>query len=383
MNKVPVKIKLYLILSLILDPFYFIYQKIAILRNKEERNRAVERWVNKKVKRPEGHLIWLHVASVGEALSAFPLIDKILAEVPELNVLVTSTTKTSAKLIKEYNDTRVIHQMSPYDTFVVSKRFLGHWRPDLACRVESEIWPRILFEITKRDIPNYLFNARFSKKTMERMKNNLTPSKYLLSLFDQIHVPEKQTEKFLMGLGLNPNSVMVTGALKDSRGGLPVDSSLVKEFNQVIDKRNVWLAASTHRGEDEIVLQAHKKLGGILIIVPRHIERAAEICKEIFSMVDVLSSSVLISFQGSVSAKYLFPILARFIISFNPSLSLKLSIALPILFADILIDSSASLSYCERFVLSGTNPSQYLLVSTITLLIKFPKTATSSLLFLA
>ncbi len=102
MNKVPVKIKLYLILSLILDPFYFIYQNIAILRNKEERNRSVERWVNKKVKRPKGHLIWLHVVSVGEALSVFPLIDKILAEVRDSNVLVTSTTKTSAELIKQY-----------------------------------------------------------------------------------------------------------------------------------------------------------------------------------------------------------------------------------------------------------------------------------------
>ena len=94
MNKVPVKIKLYLVLSLILDPFYFIYQNIAILRNKEERNRSVERWVNKKVKRPIGHLVWLHVASVGEALSAIPLIDKILAEVPDPNVSVSYTHLT-------------------------------------------------------------------------------------------------------------------------------------------------------------------------------------------------------------------------------------------------------------------------------------------------
>ena len=198
MNKAPTKVKLYLILSLILDPFYFIYQNIAILRNKEEKNRSAERWVNQKVKRPAGHLIWLHVASVGEALSAFPLIEKILAEVPEPNILVTSTTKTSAKLIKDYDDDRVIHQMSPYDTFFVSKRFLDHWKPDLACRVESEIWPRILIEIEKRNIPNYLFNARFSKKTVKRMKSDLTSSKYLLSLFDQIHVPEKHTEQFLL-----------------------------------------------------------------------------------------------------------------------------------------------------------------------------------------
>ena len=131
MNKAPTKVKLYLILSLILDPFYFIYQNIAILRNKEEKNRSAERWVNQKVKRPAGYLIWLHVASVGEALSAFPLIEKILAEVPEPNILVTSTTKTSAKLIKDYDDDRVIHQMSPYDTFFVSKRFLDHWKPCL------------------------------------------------------------------------------------------------------------------------------------------------------------------------------------------------------------------------------------------------------------
>ena len=284
MDKVPVKIKLYLVLSLILDLFYFIYQNIAIFKNKEERNWAVERWVNKKVKRPTGHLIWLHVASVGESLSAFPLLEKILAEVPEPNILVTSTTKTSAKLMKDYNDNRVIHQMSPYDTLIVSKRFLDHWKPDLTCRVESEIWPRILLEIAKRDIPSYLFNARFSKKTIERMKRDPISSRYLLSLFDQIHVPEKETEQFLIGLGLNPNSVMVTSALKDSRGGLPFDSSLVKKFNRIIAKRNVWLAASTHRGEDEIVLKAHKKLSGILIIVPRHTERASEIASLCSSM---------------------------------------------------------------------------------------------------
>ena len=284
MNKAPTKVKLYLILSLILDPFYFIYQNIAILRNKEEKNRSAERWVNQKVKRPAGHLIWLHVASVGEALSAFPLIEKILAEVPEPNVLVTSTTKTSAKLIKDYDDDRVINQMSPYDTFFVSKRFLDHWKPDLACRVESEIWPRILIEIEKRNIPNYLFNARFSKKTVERMKSDLTSSKYLLSLFDQIHVPEKHTEQFLLGIGVKSSSVLVTGSLKDSRGSLSFDSNLMKEFNQVIANRNVWLAASTHRGEDEIILQAHNKMGGILIIVPRHTERAGEIVSLCSSM---------------------------------------------------------------------------------------------------
>ena len=277
MNKAPFKVKLYLILSIFLDPFYFMYQKIAIFKDKEEKNRSPERWVDKKAKRPAGHLIWIHLASVGEALSSFPLIEKILADLPEINILVTSTTRTSAKLIKGYHDDRVIHQMSPYDTLLVSKRFLDHWKPDLACRVESEIWPRILIEIEKRKVPSFLFNARFSKKTIRRMNSDPNSSKYLLSLFDQIHVPEKQTEQFLLKLGIKPNSVLITGSLKDSRGGLPFDSRLVKEFNQVKSKRNIWLAASTHSGEDEFVLKAHKKIGGILIVVPRHTERAEEI----------------------------------------------------------------------------------------------------------
>ena len=260
-----------------LDPIYFFYQKIAVLRKKEDSTRFAERWVDKSIVRPAGSLIWLHVASVGEALSALPLIEKILDDIPQSNVLVTSTTKTSAEMLKEHTSDRLIHQMSPYDTFFVSKRFLNHWKPDLACRVESEIWPRILFELKKRQVPNYLLNARFSSNSISRMKKNLTSSKYLLSLFDQVHVPEKSTEKFLLDIGLKSENVLKTGFLKDSRSGLRCDEAVFEEFNQVISKRNVWLAASTHKGEDETVLKAHKQLDGILIIVPRHTERASEI----------------------------------------------------------------------------------------------------------
>ena len=279
MNKAPFKVKLYFFFSLLLDPIYFFYQKIAVLRKKEDSARFAERWVDKSIVRPAGSLIWLHVASVGEALSALPLIEKILDDIPQSNVLVTSTTKTSAEMLKEYTNDRFIHQMSPYDTFFVSKRFLNHWKPDLACRVESEIWPRILFELKKRQVPNYLLNARFSSNSVSRMKKNLISSKYLLSLFDQIHVPERSTEKFLLDIGLKSKNILKTGFLKDSRSGLRCDEAELEEFKQVISQRNVWLAASTHKGEDEFILEAHKQLGGLLIIVPRHIERASEIAR--------------------------------------------------------------------------------------------------------
>ena len=279
MNKAPFKVKLYFFFSLLLDPLYFFYQKIAVFRKKEDSARFAERWVDKSIVRPAGSLIWLHVASVGEALSVLPLIEKILEDIPQSNVLVTSTTKTSAEMLKEYTNDRFIHQMSPYDTYFVSKRFLNHWKPDLACRVESEIWPRILFELKKRQVPNYLLNARFSSNSVSRMKKNLISSKYLLSLFDQIHVPERSTEKFLLDIGLKSKNILKTGFLKDSRSGLRCDEAELEEFKQVISQRNVWLAASTHKGEDEFILEAHKQLGGLLIIVPRHIERASEIAR--------------------------------------------------------------------------------------------------------
>ena len=119
------------------------------MRGKENPKRLLERWVTKQIKRPSGKLIWLHAASVGESLSLLPLIKKIIADNPKINILITSTTKTSAEILEKISEPQIIHRMAPYDTFFVSKRFLKYWEPDLAVRVESEIWPRILLELKK------------------------------------------------------------------------------------------------------------------------------------------------------------------------------------------------------------------------------------------
>ena len=158
--------RIYLVLSLLIDPMYLVYQYISVLRGKESLARFWERWVSKKIKRPSGDLIWFHAASVGETLSVIPLIQKLIKDDPLVNILVTSTTKTSAKIFENMPLRQVIHQMAPHDTFFVSRRFLTHWKPDLAIRVESEIWPRILLELKKNKTPNFLFNARFSKRTL-------------------------------------------------------------------------------------------------------------------------------------------------------------------------------------------------------------------------
>ena len=270
---------MYLFLSFLLDPIYLIYQYISVLRGKESSARFWERWVDKKIKRPSGKLIWFHSASVGETLSVIPLIQKLIKDDSEVNILITSTTMTSAQIFEKKPLRQVIHQMAPHDTFFVSRRFLTHWKPDLAIRVESEIWPRILLELKKDETPNFLFNARFSKKTLFKIQQQAESSAFLLSLFDGIHVQENYTKEILAQVGVDVQKISVTGSLKDSRKKLPVDKNDLKKFKKVIGSQNVWLAASTHPGEDEVILAAHKKIGGVLLIAPRHIERAKQIAK--------------------------------------------------------------------------------------------------------
>ena len=279
MKKISYGLRFYLFLSFLLDPIYFIYQLISVLRGKENPKRLWERWVTKQIKRPSGKLIWLHAASVGESLSLLPLIEKIIADDPKINILITSTTKTSAEILEKISEPQIIHQMAPYDTFFVSKRFLKYWEPDLAVRVESEIWPRILLELKKNKIPNFLLNARFSKKSIVRIEKQAESASFLFSLFDRIHVQEKSTKETLTKVGVESQKIKVTGSLKDSREILPADEDIIKQFQTVIGEQKIWLAACTHPGEDEIVLKAHKKIGGLLLIAPRHIERGKQIAR--------------------------------------------------------------------------------------------------------
>ena len=279
MKKISYGLRFYLFLSFLLDPIYFIYQLISVLRGKENLKRLLERWVTKQIKRPSGKLIWLHAASVGESLSLLPLIEKIIADNPKINILITSTTKTSAEILEQISRPQIIHRMAPYDTFFVSKRFLKYWEPDLAVRVESEIWPRILLELKKNKIPNFLLNARFSKTSILRIEKQADAASFLFSLFDRIHVQEKSTKETLTKVGVENQKIKVTGSLKDSREMLPVDGDIIKQFQTVIGEQKIWLSACTHPGEDEIVLKAHKKIGGLLLIAPRHIERGKQIAR--------------------------------------------------------------------------------------------------------
>jgi len=276
-KKISFSLRFYFFLSFVLDPVYFVYQLISVFRGKENPKRFFERWVSKQIKRPSGKLIWFHAVSVGETLSLMPLIEKITGDNPKVNILITSTTKTSAQIFEKSLKKRVIHQMAPHDTFFVSKRFIRYWRPDLAVRVESEIWPRILLELNKKRVPSFLFNARFSKKSLKKTENQASSIQFIFSLFNEIHVQENKTFKKLINIGVPSEKLALTGSLKDSAKKLTFDEHIMKQFLEASAKQNIWLAACTHAGEDEIILKAHKKIGGILLIAPRHIERGKDI----------------------------------------------------------------------------------------------------------
>ncbi len=229
--------------------------------------------------RADGPLVWFHAASVGETQSILPLVDALLAARPDVHVLITSTTRTSAQMLAAGLPDRVTHQMAPYDTVRASRAFLDHWRPDVAIWIESELWPRMLDEVGKRGTPRLLLNARVSERTARSWARFARTARRILSQFDVIQVQEVATLDALAAVGVAGDHVTQTGSLKQDRPALPADASELDRLRQQIGARAVWCAASTHAGEEENVLEAHRAMGGLLILVPRHVERAADIAQ--------------------------------------------------------------------------------------------------------
>ena len=246
---------------------------------KEDVGRTGERWGRTARRRPDGPLVWFHAASVGETQSILPLIDALLATRADVHVLITSTTRTSAEMLQTGLPDRVIHQMAPYDTAQASRAFLDHWRPDVAIWIESELWPRMLAEVGQCSVPRLLLNARVSARTARRWARVGKTARAILSQFDLIQVQEHTTVEALAGVGMAGPRVVLTGSLKQDRPPLDCDSEKLARLRKAIGDQPVWCAASTHEGEEDIILNAHRDIGGLLILVPRHTDRAAAIAE--------------------------------------------------------------------------------------------------------
>lgn len=253
-----------------------------LARGKEDPERLDERRGIASVARPEGPLVWLHAASVGESVSLLEMIRRLGEEWPELTFLITTGTVTSSQVLTGRLPAGCIHQFVPLDARPWMRRFLEHWRPDLVVLAEGEIWPALLTEVKKRDIPVAMINARMTDRAFRRWRFARGAARALMARIDRVQAQDQDTADRLLALGLPSDRLEVTGTLKEGSAALPHDEAERKRLAQVLAGRPSWLAASTHEGEEVIAAAAHKqalrswhKL--LLVIAPRHPERAPAI----------------------------------------------------------------------------------------------------------
>ena len=249
---------------------------------KEDPERIDERLGIAAIPRPEGPLIWFHAASVGESLSILELLRGVAAEYPHLNILVTTGTRSSASLLDLRLPPGVIHQFVPVDTRRAVRHFLEHWHPALAVWTESEFWPRMMIETKNSGARMILVNGRISEKSRNGWSWVKGMARKLMRQFDLLLVQSDAVAHRFRQMGAPSKRIHVTGSLKEGAVPLPDNDVARKEIAKQIGQRPVWLAASTHAGEEEIVIAAHqiaakKNPELLLILAPRHPERADRI----------------------------------------------------------------------------------------------------------
>ena len=247
---------------------------------KEDVKRFNERVGRPTKPRPDGRLIWLHGASVGESISMLPLINRLLEIYPDAHVMVTTGTTTSAEVMAKRLPERAFHQYLPIDNPVFAARFVRHWQPTIALWFESEFWPAMLSTIKRRNIPLILINGRISNKSFKRWQQFDFVIKEILDCFTACLGQSEEDAYRLRALGAK--DAMCLGNLKYAGLPIPVDEEKKKEIQDKIGSRPVWLVSSTHSDEESKIGRYLKELsakheGLLTIIAPRHPTRGVEI----------------------------------------------------------------------------------------------------------
>ncbi len=259
------------------SPFARLLLSERAARGKEDRARLNERLGIASSPRPAGRLYWVHGASVGESLAAVPLIERLLTHG---TVLVTSGTVTSARIMEQRLPKGAIHQFVPLDIPKAVTRFFDHWRPDAGLFVESDLWPNLLLAAKERGTRLVLINARISEKSASGWKRAPHSGRALIETFDMVLPQDEEIAARFRGLGAR--HIQVVGSLKADAPPLACDPAALEALKKEIGGRPLLIAAQTHPGEDETILPAHDILRRrfpklLTIIVPRHVERGADI----------------------------------------------------------------------------------------------------------
>lgn len=275
---------LYRFLTTLGAPVIHVYLGRRIKAGKEDPHRFNERLGRPALARPDGPLIWLHGASVGEAMSLLTLIARVKTAVPAANILVTTGTVTSARMLADRLPKGAVHQYVPVDRMAYVRRFLDHWRPDLTLWAESEFWPNLISETAVRGNPLVLVNGRISPRSFKGWSR---APKFIAGLLGGFALCLGQTEgdaERLRALGA-PGARSV-GNLKFAADPLPADAERLADMRAATAGRPLWLAASTWAGEEDIAWRVHQDHaaahpGLLTIIVPRHPNRGPEIAAQL------------------------------------------------------------------------------------------------------
>lgn len=253
-------------------------------KKKEHPTRYIEKKGWATIPRPDGNLIWIHGASVGETMSVLSLINHLLKQSKDIHILVTSGTVTSSEMMRKHLPERAVHQFLPLDHPSWIENFLDHWKPDATLWLESELWPNFLAQIKRRNTPLILLNGRMSPKSFRGWARFPRTAEKLLSYFDKILVQrddDKRSFSYLSGKKQAKN-ITVTGSIKYAASPLSFSKNELTALKKQTAGRKIVLFSSTHEGEEEICLNVHQDLKKtypdlLTILVPRHPNRADKI----------------------------------------------------------------------------------------------------------
>ena len=270
-----------LILLFLISPFVIIFR---IIKNKEDKKRFIEKFSIPTKKRIKGKLLWFHGASVGEILSIIPLIKNYEKKKSIDQILITTSTLSSSKILKKYYFKKTVHQFYPIDQSYLVNKFLKYWKPNFAIFIESEIWPCMFLNIYRKKIPLILLNARLTLKTFNKWIKFKNFSK---NIFNKISIafPQNLETKFFLK-NLNVRKIKHIGNLKFIENNIINTDKLNNNLKVQLNKKRIWVASSTHLSEEIFCAKAHLLLKNrvknlMTIIIPRHIHRVEDIVDEI------------------------------------------------------------------------------------------------------
>ena len=269
-------------LFLLIIPFIFIQKIVRSRHNKGYRQRWSERFGRVKFRLPQ--CILIHSVSMGESIAIAPLVKKLSAQYPNFNIVVTTMTPTGSSQVKKLyqNSTRIYHTYLPYDIPVFLSLFFKRINPQICIIMETELWPNLLAMCYKKSIPVILTNARLSQKSADGYAKVKFITRNIFAQISHINAQSNEDAERFIFLGMKQKNITVTGNIKYD---FSIDPNIIMQGGNLktqFGQRPIWIAASTHRPEEEIILHAHQRIQekypeALLILVPRHPERFNEV----------------------------------------------------------------------------------------------------------